>query len=376
MELTDELSRRTTMAGGTRAPIDITTDHSALVVDPKPSDPTTALVVIGGSKTATDEDVSQAAKACRASMRVCIPMFDPCADFASQVPDVVHELNGVPWADAQSPEVPASTVLRLLGLTETERKAFVSYRRTDGSALANQLRYSLVDAGWDVFLDRFSVPPAAVFQEQLDRDLADKAFVVLVESPDAVSSIWVEHEIAFAHMHKFGLMSLALPETTRAEYFPAVLEDLRKQLDLGDVDGPIGARKLTPDALESVLVEIDRRHASAFQQRREILLLDAAEELERAGFKVEVLGGWSLLASNAAGDEVVTVTPRAPAPRDLMAVEALRSQVRAPKRRARGWVVHPLEDIDRDRASLIAWMSRHRRVGPSPVMLLGTRVKR
>lgn len=152
----------------------------------------------------------------------------------------------------------------------------MSYRRSDGSDLANQLRYALVDAGWDVFLPRYSVPPAAVFQEQLDRDLADKAFVLLLETPDASTSAWVEHEVAFAHMHRFGLMSLALPETKQTQLFPAVLDSLRYTLNPADLAGPVNNRTLSFDGLTAVLRAIDRRHAEAYQQRREILMLETS----------------------------------------------------------------------------------------------------
>ena len=375
-ELAVEIGDLASNIKGTRASVDITTGPTALFADPNPDDPTTALVIIGGPLSAADASIAAAAESCRKAMRVCVPIFDPASDFASQLPLQVHELNGVPWPAGTPARSAASLVLRLLGLAESERRAFISYRRSDASPLANQLRYSLIDAGWEVFLDRFSVPPASVFQEQLDRDLADKAFVVLLESPDAITSQWVEHEVAFAHMHRFGLMSLALPETQPSEYFPAVLDDLRVRLVETDVQGPAGGRVLTEGALERILNAIDLRHARAFQQRREVLMLDAAGELERSGYDIQTIGSWALLASGGAREEVIHTTPRAPEPRDLMTVETLRQQVRVPGRRTRGWVVHPLEDIDRDRASLIGWLSRRRQVGPTPVMLLRSRVAR
>ena len=130
---------------------------------------------------------------------------------------------------------------------------FLSYRRTDGSHLAQQLRHALLDERWDVFLDSFSVPPASDFQHRLYQDLADKAFVLLVETPDVTGSEWVEHEVAFAHTHRLGFMSLALPETTSGQLYPSVLPRLRRQLSHAEVEGPTGSRTLTPAALASIL---------------------------------------------------------------------------------------------------------------------------
>ena len=279
-------------------------------------------------------------------------------------------------ASRGSPEETARVVLRLLGLNESDRRVFLSYRRSDGSELAHQLRYALIDAGWDVFLDRYNVPPATVFQDRLDRDLADKGFVLLLETPDASNSPWVEHEVAFAYRRKLGLMSLALPETPKSKLFPAVLPELRCRLQSGDLEATPGGLRLLPDALHSVLGAIDHRHAAAYQQRREILMEETTRELARRGYAVTPIGHWSLLASDGVRDEIVYATPRAPEPQDLLTVDRLRAQARRRGRTARGWVVHSLEDIDLDRARLLGWLCKRRVVGPSPVMLLGGRLSR
>src|SRR5258708_26498777 len=52
---------------------------------------------------------------------------------------------------------------------------------------------SLARARFDVFLDRFSVPPGEDFQQRLDRDVGDKAFIVVIESPGLRSSRSEEH---------------------------------------------------------------------------------------------------------------------------------------------------------------------------------------
>lgn len=369
-----ELAAQAGRSGGTRAVLEVTRDLTVLDPDPGIADPTTALVIIGSPATAGDLAAAAAAERCRRALRTCVPVFDPAAGFAGQLPAEVHELNGVEWPAGSGPERVAGHVLRLLGIVEDERRVFLSYRRTDGSALAHQLRHALIDAGWDVFLDRFSVPPAVPFQDRLFRDLSDKGFILLLETPDAAASSWVEHEVTFAHTHRLGVMSLAVPDTAPGELVPAMLEDLRLRLAVNDVEGPAGQRTLTDSALSAVLQKVDERHAQAYQQRREILMLETARELGRAGYDVVPIGQWELLASRGGRDEVVLATARAPEPADLHAVERLRARVRTPGRSSRGWVVHPLEDADPDRALLIGWLSSRRRVGPSPLMMFGRRL--
>jgi TIR domain len=369
-----ELEDQARRSGGTRAVIEATRDLSVFDADPDPGDATTALVILGGSGAATDPATANAARRCQKTLRTCLPVFDPAGAFTDQLPTDVHELNGVEWPAGDGPARVVAEVLRLLGISEDERRVFLSYRRSDGSALAQQLRYALIDSGWDVFLDRFSVPPAVKFQKRLYRDLADKGFVLVLETPDAANSSWVEHEITFAHTHRLGIMSLKLPETTQKQLVPAVLEDLRVRLAAADLNGPATARTLTESALARMLQIVDERHAQAYQQRREILMLESDRELRRRGYAVTPIGHWQLLATRGKQDEVVLATARAPEAADLLAVESLRARTRLPGRVSRGWVVHPLEDIDPDRARLIGWLSRYRRVGPSPLMMLGSRL--
>ena len=372
-----ELEAQAKRSGGTRAALEITRDATVLDPEPEPDDPTTVLVVVSGSAaTGQDPVIGQAVSRCRESMRACLPVFDGCGSFQEQMPTQVHELNGVLWAQGSRPESIAAHTLRLLGLAEGERRVFLSYRRSDGSALAHQLRHALLDERWDVFLDRFSVPPAADFQHRLYQDLADKAFVLLLETPDVTGSDWVEHEVAFAHAHRLGLMSLAMPETAPEQLYPSVLRQLRRQLSDAEVEPPAGSRTLTPDALASVLQEMDERHAEAYQQRRETLMLETSAEMRRHHYTVTPIGPWALLGSRGSMDEVVLTTARAPEPSDLHTAEQLRLEVRARGRTARGWVVHPLEDINEERARLLGWLSRHRRVKPSPLMVLASRLER
>ena len=375
-QLADELRRQAGLVRGTRADFDVVHDSSALTDRPEPDEPTTALVILGGPATALDPDIAASAGRCQRFMRICAPVYDPAHSFWAQHPDVVHVLNGVPWSPGAEPYETASTVLRLLGMTESDRRVFISYRRTDGSPLAHQLRYALIDAGWDVFLDRYSVPPAVDFQAALDRDLADKCFVLLLETPEAKSSTWVQQEVSFAFSHRLGLLSVSAAGVTDEQSFAAVPDDMRLRLEgVDQITTPHGVT-LTDVSLSNVMRTIDQRHAQAYQQRREILLQETTQELQRCGYQVRPLDHWVLLAHGRERDEVVVATGRAPEPADLLEADRIRLRMRSAGRSCRGWVVHPLEDIDPMRAKLIGWLSMHRLVGPSPLMLLSSRVSR
>ena len=58
-------------------------------------------------------------------------------------------------------------------LLRENRKLFISYRRTDSSAVANQLFDAFVRNNYDVFLDTYSINPAKNFQEELHHRMTD-----------------------------------------------------------------------------------------------------------------------------------------------------------------------------------------------------------
>ncbi|WP_345069511.1 toll/interleukin-1 receptor domain-containing protein [Leifsonia kafniensis] len=302
-------------------------------------------------------------------------MFDPDqGTLQSQLPPELHALNATKWSYGTSADHLASQILRLVGLAEDERRLFVSYRQVDAAKLADQLRHELIDAGWDVFLDRFSIPPGADFQRRLDKELAEKAFVLLLETPTASGSPWVEHEIAFALQRRLGLMSLTLPDTRDSELYPALDSSARFRIGESDVVGAAPEYVLTKEAIRKVVEEVEQRHAAAYSLRRESAMLEASEELRRCGYLVRPLGEWTLVAEKSDRREVVFVTARAPEASDLRTVAQLRALQKPYVLPTRGWIVHPTEDIDTDRSSLIRWLSRHRQISSTPVMLLAKRV--
>ena len=125
-----------------------------------------------------------------------------------KLPTAIRHINAVDWdEDAMAARI---TLLEMLGLVEDERRVFLSYRRNDSNSMAVQLHMELVRRRFDVFLDRFAVPPGEDFQRRLTEDLGDKAFVVLLESSDLRNSQWVQHEITYAHSHRIDVLAITL----------------------------------------------------------------------------------------------------------------------------------------------------------------------
>ncbi|GIG22714.1 hypothetical protein Cch01nite_34380 [Cellulomonas chitinilytica] len=365
------------VAGNRRTTLDVTTDSGLLTRPADPADPPTVAVVLGGGPaTAHDPGIAAAVAPSRARYVALLPVVSDSTVFHEQAPEALHELNGYEWRSGDPAGPLADAVLRLVGLSEKDRRVFVSYRRTDATTIAEQVRRALDDDRWDVFLDRYSIPPAEDVQRRVDLELADKAFVLLLESPDATTSAWVEHEIAFALRHRYGLMGLAFPGTPASGLFPALHDAFRRRLRPDELTGTGHDARLTGPALQAVLSEIERRHAAATRLRRESTMVDVSDQLHDLGFRVSAADEWSLLAERGTQREALLVTPRAPLPADLRTADLLRRRHAGPTgARPRGWVVHPTKDADEERARLMRWLSRHRAVRSTPVMLLSKRLR-
>jgi len=67
----------------------------------------------------------------------------------------------------------------------------------------------------------------------LRAELSDKAFAVIIESPDASGSPWVEYEVAYALGHSIGVRALTLPGTAPHELFRVIPEPFRMRLAIG-----------------------------------------------------------------------------------------------------------------------------------------------
>jgi hypothetical protein len=320
--------------------------------DPAAERPHTVVAYLADATSRDDPAISATLQAARDRMLPVLPLTHKDDDIFAILPEVVRPLNAQVWEGTEDRAVQA--LLRLLGLIERERRLFLSYARRETSALALQLRTRLSERGYDVFLDRFSVPPAADFQRRINIELSDKAFVLLLESPAAVDSKWVQHEVAFAHTHSIALLALSLPETTK---FAAVDEAFRYPLAPESLRGLGVNRTLRAQPLEDVLDEVETRYARQLRLRRVDMLGSVAVWLRKAGVAFAATEDeWGVAADwPSARRTVFLVTPRSPAPGDLHRLDRLRKQ-----HGAAGCLVYASPERDPDDEQLLKWIRGRR----------------
>jgi hypothetical protein len=295
-----------------------------------------------------------------------IPLHHSEHDVPSVMPPSLQPLNALDWCDDRRVE-DVNAILRTIGLAESERKVFLSYRRADATNVALQLHTALVRRGFDVFLDRFSVDAGADFQRRIHIDLADKAFVLFVESRDARSSRWVEEEVTYAMSHHIAHLAVTLPGVSREQQFSTIDDAFRLRLRESDlVPGSDADRELTDAALRLVLDEIEMGYAGLVRRRREQIVGSLVEALTEDGCDVTPTGDWGIVARPDAGKpgatKVFIATVRAPAVADLHLLDQLCEPLRCsdPPMVIDASVVHPAEDLDEEVAALVSWVGAGR----------------
>jgi hypothetical protein len=101
----------------------------------------------------------------------------------------------------------ALTLLARAGVSDLDRRLFISYRRSETQALANQLFAALTARNVSVFLDTVSVEPGVDFQTRLFEQLADQSMLLALQSASFSHSTWTRQEVEFAVANGLPLLS-------------------------------------------------------------------------------------------------------------------------------------------------------------------------
>jgi hypothetical protein len=286
-------------------------DSESVQFDPGGTD--SELVLCLGSPALASNAAAEARIAAALQRRVrVLPVVSALANFKAEVPTALHPINGMPW---DAPAI-AEEVLQHLGLTERDRRVFLSYLRREATPLAHQLYEELHRRRYSVFLDSFEIEHGEWVQDRIEEALQHMSFVLLLYSKSVESSEWVEKEINFALTQRLGLVALAMPDAAARQPFKLAPGDRRIPLAPADLE-PDG--RLTPVALDRNCLEIEREHADQFRQRRERMIADLLAALGGRGLRV---GSQSLTYTGDHATAFVRLNPRPPDARDLLLLDS------------------------------------------------------
>jgi len=305
--------------------------------------------------------------ACLSAEIPVLPIVCDLTQCGVVLPESLSPFNALPWpnASAGSPTPPPTQdILRFAGLSEADRRVFISYKRSESSAVAEQLLSALVRRGFNVFLDLYTIDYGAEFQASLKSELASRAMVVLLETAGVTQSKWVMEEINFVRSHKLGLLSIAWPGPPTSgnpvPRLPILPADYRMELNAGDLPSGSAGTVLTPQALDQVVREIERTHAIAMARRRRELLGSLTAALRSHAVEVGPLDAWSVVATTPIQKEryQFAVLPRAATVDSVYDCELQRATAGIPQ----AFLVQPSTGLTGRQVELLGWVTDGRPV--------------
>ncbi len=245
------------------------------------------LVIITDSSTPVMDDPLFGKWMTGGEQYLVLPLLPKGSDPLGLLPHELHHLNVAWWENA--PQDCLDEILGIAGIGTQDRRVFISYRRNESLEIAEQLFEELPKFGFDVFVDRFRVPPGIDFQERLTDELSDKAMVLVLESPSILLSQWTEYELAFAKKHDLGHLAIHLPGGVSV---PWLDDEYRVEFDITDLDPPAAlsaSSRLTPEALSKLTQRLIEEHTRSYIRRREFLLESIRAALTRHGATDQLL---------------------------------------------------------------------------------------
>ena len=142
--------------------------------------------------------------------------------FEQEVPTELLPINGVQYTEKKVDSI-VNVALEELRLLRKKRRIFISYKRSDSAAVANQLYDVLSRLQFDVFLDTYSIRGAVDFQAELHHRITDCDVLIQLNSQGFKDSKWCEEEITEANARRVGVLQIN---------WPGIKPDLKDQLSI------------------------------------------------------------------------------------------------------------------------------------------------
>lgn len=304
--------------------------HKSVAVElddnPAPKNGAVAIgVVLLGPSPPTAELTSRVDSLSSTGLLV-IPVVESLSRFGAEAPECLSDRNAFEW----SGDEPALRLTRVLfeelGIEEGQRRVFISHRRSDGLAAAEQLHDALTHVRFDPFIDRFAIRPGESVQERIADALEQFAFILLLETPEAHESDWVFDEVDYALSHTMGIAIVCWPD--RPTPVPGSHGLPRLHLDPSEViTDAHGYDVLTDPGLDRVIEMVEAAHAAGLARRRKMLLANVEDAIAEAGGESIAMKHWILDVSAGTERTLVSVVPRLPRSTDLERIDLARNSV-------------------------------------------------
>jgi hypothetical protein len=205
----------------------------------------------------------------------------------------------------------ANRVGGMLGLRVQGRdsKIFISYRASDGAAIATQLHGHLVSLGHNAFLDEAKeidgetkIIPGSPVQKQIDEALKQSNFVLLIDTPSAPDSKWIMHEVETADSLLLPILPICFREKGDPKQGPRFrsLLALQRWVQLQRPDATDDP-PLSASQLDQIVSEAEEYLCEIFKRKCRVPFIVEKEFVSR-GFAWRVLDQRLLMFASSKGN--------------------------------------------------------------------------
>ena len=217
-------------------------------------------------------------------------------DVAAAPPDPINHLKALRWNEATNSTdgLLPRRVGALLGLRirNREQKLFISYRSVDGRILAQQIETFLGEHGFRTWRDEArdeydgegSIQAGEEVQKAIEENLEDADMLLLLDTPQASESHWINLEVRFANgqlIPVLPLLFLQSGERRKISRF-RILQSLQRGCEF--LPSPSTAdRVLNADELATMLTEVESFLSEIFQRKLRLPFL-VRQEFDVQGY--------------------------------------------------------------------------------------------
>lgn len=140
--------------------------------------------------------------------QLILPVIKDPKLFNTYIPEELSSINAIIIPSEKEVNKLKNRILEWFGKIEVNRKIFISYKRSDGTALAQQLYSALIKAHYIPFLDSYSIDSGVSFQEYLLHELSDSAVFLFINTPNYDMSQFTMEELNAANQLQLGVVEI------------------------------------------------------------------------------------------------------------------------------------------------------------------------
>jgi len=218
---------------------------------------------------------------------IVLPIFK--SSFSKEIPKVLENQNGLLYNNISLNDKIVNLILESFGKLRNTRKVFISYKRDESTSVAIQLFEALEKNNFDVFLDTHSIKQGEPFQDELWHRMTDCDVIVILNTPQFLTSQWCEKEIAEANVKQIGVIQLVWPNHTLENMAQLSYPTLLKPIDFeGQTFDNKDTSKLTDSRLRNIVQQVESIRARNLAARQDNLITEFLNVARKFGKQVNL----------------------------------------------------------------------------------------